>query len=258
VALVLNAKNAPADSWGVLLLQSQRCSSVGRAPSVTAGREALTGTGLFALPFLLLAFQAWREAKESAAAGAAAVGLSESIQVKIIIAIFVFTFCYATTPFTTVANLSYTPVSTAVYPNAQTATAGNTNTTYDQATPQVGSISNTGSLDAVPMWWYLVVHGSDGGFIGYQRFERQRLLAGDTGHHDAKRIGYGQTYRCQHDRRLFLDVPVNAGPNNSVCGHGVTFSFCELQCSTHERHVQTLFVFFMKSSWIMFVLHNTT
>jgi hypothetical protein len=90
------------------------------------------------------------------------VGLSESIQVKIIIAIFVFTFCYATTPFTTVANLSYTPVSTAVYPNAQTATAGNTNTTYDQAMPDVHSISSTGSLDAVPMWWYLVMSLSAG------------------------------------------------------------------------------------------------
>jgi hypothetical protein len=125
--------------------------------------EVLVGLGLFALPFLVLPFQIWRDAKESAAAGASAEGLSEAIQVKIIIALFVFVFAFCTTPFTTLVNLSYTPVATASNPNPATATVGNTGTTYDQAMPQVSSISpNTGTLSSAPMWWYLVMALSSG------------------------------------------------------------------------------------------------
>jgi hypothetical protein len=51
---------------------------------------------------------------------------------------------------------------TALNPTPTTVTAGSTNTTYDQAMPQTGSISSTGSLDAVPMWWYLVMALSAG------------------------------------------------------------------------------------------------
>ena len=124
--------------------------------------ELLVGTGLFAVPFLIIAFQTWRQAKESAAAGAGSVGLSEAIQVKIILALFVFTFAFCTTPLATLANLSYTPLPTVTNPSPQTATVGSTNTTYDQAMPDVSSISSTGSLSEVPMWWYLVMQLSAG------------------------------------------------------------------------------------------------
>jgi hypothetical protein len=128
---------------------------------------ALVSTGLFAL-FLLIAFNAWRDAKESASAGASAVGLSGAIQVKLFVAIFVFVFAFCQTPFTTLANLSYTPTATAVNPNPNptTATVGNTGTTYDQAMPQADSVgssgSSDGSLTSVPMWWYLVMTISAG------------------------------------------------------------------------------------------------
>jgi hypothetical protein len=128
--------------------------------------SVLVGTGLFALPFLLLVFQSWREAKESAAGGASAVGLSEAIQVKIIIAIFVFAFAFCTTPFTTLSpgNITYTPQPTAVNPNPTPVTIGSTGTTYDQAMPQPDALSSSGSgsLSSVPMWWYLVMALSSG------------------------------------------------------------------------------------------------
>jgi hypothetical protein len=128
--------------------------------------SVLVGTGLFAVPFLLLAFQTWREAKESAAAGAAAVGLSEAIQVKIILSIFVFVFAFCTTPFTTLSpgNLCYPPPPTANNPNPGCVTPGSTNTTYDSL-PQGGSndlSTMSGTLESVPMWWYLVMALSAG------------------------------------------------------------------------------------------------
>ena len=134
----------------------------------------LTGIGLIYIPFLVIAFQIWRDTKESASAGGSAIGLSEAVQVKLILSLFVFVMCFATIPGLTNLGgaLNYQPLESAMDTNGVTSisgttvTAGNTGTTYDQAMASAtnGSLlsSGSGSLDAVPLWWYFVMAVSSG------------------------------------------------------------------------------------------------
>jgi hypothetical protein len=190
--------------------------------------ELLVGTGLFALPFLILAFQAWRDAKESASAGAAAVGLSESIQVKIILAIFVFSFCFATTPFTTLSNLSYTPIASATDPTPQTATAQDGAGVFNNL-PQDSAISPTGSLSSVPMWWYLIMSLSAGtndairsgitnaavDFRNIQAMAHMAAINDPKLKADFNRF-YSECYIPARSRYLRMNIPDDLSPNGQI------------------------------------------
>lgn len=128
--------------------------------------EVLAGTGLIALPFGLIVFNAWREAKESAAGGASVVAVIEAVQVRLLVALFVFSLCFATTPLSSLSSitLSYTPPATAAEPAPQTATQGGSGSTYDAAMADAvnGSMSTSGGLIQVPMWWMAVMGYSSG------------------------------------------------------------------------------------------------
>jgi hypothetical protein len=50
--------------------------------------------------------------------------------------------------------------------------------------------------------------------VGDERLERQRIVLGDTDHHQAKRIGHGQLHRRQHRSGLFFDPLVDSGTNH--------------------------------------------
>jgi len=129
--------------------------------------EVLTGTGLVAIPFALIVFSAWRDAKESAVGGGGVMALVEAIMTRLIIAMFVFATCFATTPFTSLVSvdLRYTPEPTAADPSPVTASFINgTGSGYDAAMADVrnGSMSSTGTLSYVPAWWFAVMGISSG------------------------------------------------------------------------------------------------
>ena len=51
--------------------------------------EAFTGTGLVVLPFMIMAFNAWRQAKEQGAEQVGVFGLVDSIGTQLIVGLFV-------------------------------------------------------------------------------------------------------------------------------------------------------------------------
>lgn len=129
--------------------------------------EVLTGTGLVALPFGLIVFSVWRDAKESATGGAGAQALIDAVMVRILIAVFVYMTCFAVTPYTSLVsvNLRYTPQASLINP---TPTSGSLNTgtgsSYDTALQDArdGSMSPSGGLSYVPAWWFTVMSISSG------------------------------------------------------------------------------------------------
>lgn len=129
--------------------------------------EVLTGTGLVALPFGLIVFSVWRDAKESASGGAGAQELIDAVMTRILIAVFVYMTCFAVTPYTSLVsvNLRYTPQASLANP---TPTTGSLNTgtgsSYDDALRDArdGTMSPSGGLSYVPAWWFTVMSISSG------------------------------------------------------------------------------------------------
>lgn len=129
--------------------------------------EVLAGTGLVALPFGLIVFNVWRDAKESASGGAGAQELVDAVLTRILIAVFVYMTCFAVTPYTSLVsvNLRYTPLPSLNDPNP---TGGSLNTgtgsTFDNALRDArdGSMSPSGGLSEVPAWWFTVMAISSG------------------------------------------------------------------------------------------------
>lgn len=129
--------------------------------------EVLTGTGLVALPFGLIVFSVWRDAKESASGGAGAQELIDAVMTRILIAVFVYMTCFAVTPYTSLVsvNLRYTPQASLANP---TPTTGSLNTgtgsSYDNALRDArdGTMSPSGGLSYVPAWWFTVMSISSG------------------------------------------------------------------------------------------------
>ena len=129
--------------------------------------EVLTGTGLVALPFGLIVFSAWRDAKESASGGVGAQELIDAVMTRILIAVFVYMTCFAVTPYTSLVsvNLRYTPQASLANP---TPTTGSLNTgtgsSYDNALRDArdGTMSPSGGLSYVPAWWFTVMSISSG------------------------------------------------------------------------------------------------
>ena len=129
--------------------------------------EIITGTGLVILPFAILIFQGWREAKEQGLHAAGVLPLLERIQTRLVIALFVMSVCFATTPITSLhnSNLAHTPQATPTEPTPTTGTRdGGTGSGFDQAMRDAsdGSMSDAGNLAYVPAWWYTVMAVSSG------------------------------------------------------------------------------------------------
>lgn len=130
--------------------------------------EAFAGTGLVVLPFGIMAFNAWRQAKEQGAEQIGVFGLVDSIGTQLIVGLFVFMTCFATSPLTSLhsINLRYKPMPTALEPNpVEVSRDGGTGSTYDSALADAidGTMSNaSGSLSNVPAWWMTVMAISSG------------------------------------------------------------------------------------------------
>jgi hypothetical protein len=130
--------------------------------------EVITGTGLVVLPFMIMAFNAWRQAKEQGAEQIGVFGLVDSIGTQLIVGLFVFMTCFATSPLTSLhsINLRYKPMPTALEPSPpEVSRDAGTGSTYDTALVNAidGSMSNaTGSLSHVPAWWMTVMAISSG------------------------------------------------------------------------------------------------
>ena len=121
--------------------------------------EIITGTGLVVVPFMLIVFNAWREASEQGVQGVGVFGIIDRIGTQLIVALFVFSVCFATLPVTSLASvdLSYKPRPTTADPTPATVSRDTgTGSTFDTAMASAmdGSMSGTsGSLSQVPAWW---------------------------------------------------------------------------------------------------------
>lgn len=129
--------------------------------------EVLTGTGLAALPFGLIVFSVWKDAKESASGGASAQELVDAVLTRIFIAMFVYMTCFAVTPYTSLVsvNLRYTPQPSINEPNPVTGSLNTgTGSTFDNALRDArdGSMSPSAGLSEVPAWWFTVMAISSG------------------------------------------------------------------------------------------------
>lgn len=130
--------------------------------------EAFAGTGLVVLPFGIMAFNAWRQAKEQGAEQSGVFALVDSIGTQLIVGLFVFMTCFATSPLTSLhsINLRFKPMPTALEPNpTEVSRDSGTGSTFDSALVDAidGSMSNaSGSLSHVPAWWMTVMAISSG------------------------------------------------------------------------------------------------
>lgn len=128
--------------------------------------ELITGTGLIIIPFALIIFNGWRQAKEQGLQSNSVLGIIESVQTQLIIALFVFSICFATTPIASVTSthLEFTPTASVENPTPETGTAAGGAGTFSGAMRDAsdGSMSDVGNLAQVPLWWYAVMSVSSG------------------------------------------------------------------------------------------------
>ncbi|MFE1574126.1 conjugal transfer protein TraG N-terminal domain-containing protein [Comamonas odontotermitis] len=129
--------------------------------------EIVVGTGLIVVPFATLILHTWKEAKERGMHDVGIMGVIESVQTKLGVMLFVMSVCFFSSPVTGLHNtrLTYTPPSTLYEPSPQNAVLpGSTNSTYDQALRDAtdGTMSTSGSLSYVPLWWYSIMAVSSG------------------------------------------------------------------------------------------------
>lgn len=87
------------------------------------------------------------------------------------------------------------------------------------------------TVEALEVSRTCLTHGCDGGFVRNQRLERQRLLQGDSGQHDAEGVGDGQPHCSKNGAGLFLYVLVDACTNNSIGSRDSFLLTIELPCS---------------------------
>jgi hypothetical protein len=129
--------------------------------------EIITGTGLIVVPFAAVILTTWKDAKERGMQDVGVMGVIESIQTKLIVMLFVMSVCFFTSPITSLhhTRLSYTPPPSIDEPSPATAQVpGTTDSTYDQAMADAvdGTMSASGNLAYVPLWWYTVMAISSG------------------------------------------------------------------------------------------------
>lgn len=129
--------------------------------------EVLVGTGLVVLPFAIMVFQAWYDAKDQGNEANTVMGLIDRIGLRLWSCLFVMSVCFATNPVTSLhrVNLTYTPPASLADPNPDTASSqSGTGSGFDQAmaNAQDGTVSAVGDLTYVPAWWYSVMAISSG------------------------------------------------------------------------------------------------
>lgn len=129
--------------------------------------EIIVGTGLVVVPFMLLVFNAWHEAKDRGTDSSGAMALLDQISTRLIVSLFVMSVCFSTSSVTSLShlNLTFTPPISAIDPNPKTGSSqSGTGSGYDQAMADVkdGSMSSAPNLSNVPAWWYTVMAISSG------------------------------------------------------------------------------------------------
>lgn len=129
--------------------------------------EIITGTGLIVVPFAAVILLAWKDAKERGMQDIGVMGVIESVQTKLIVMLFVMSVCFFTSPITNLvhARLTYTPPPSLLEASPSAVQLpGTTNSTYDQALRDAtdGTMSASGNLTYVPLWWYSVMAISSG------------------------------------------------------------------------------------------------
>ena len=58
--------------------------------------------------------------------------------------------------------------------------------------------------------------------------------------HNAEGVRHGQPHRRKHGGRLFLNVLVDSGTDNGICGHDLILQVCELHCSSRDTKTHPL------------------
>ena len=127
--------------------------------------EILTKTGIAAIPFALIIFNAWRDAKERGD-GKNIMSVLESTTTKLCTAAFVMAMCFATTPLTSLSRvtLNYSPPPTFDDPDPKT---------VDKDTPgavltipfgdeAIKSFGKAGDISYAPAWWFTIMAISNG------------------------------------------------------------------------------------------------
>lgn len=203
--------------------------------------EILTGTGLAALPFALIIFNAWREAKEKGMGHNGILSLLESVQTKLITAAFVMCMCFATTPLTSLHNihLSYTPDSSEDGSNSDSVTLkGGTGSGYDAAMADAvtGTFSKSGNLAQVPAWWFTAMAISSGvnnAFrAGMNNSERDLRMVADMANmatiedpallHDLQRF-YSECFIPARSKYLSMDRKTLSASGKAIVASGGSY-----------------------------------
>lgn len=128
--------------------------------------EIITGTGLVVVPFALVILFKWREAKEAGAQDIGILSVIESIQTRLVVMMLVLSLGFFTSPIATLSasRIGYTPRATLEEPSPTTARPGASDSSFDAAMADAldGTISPSGNLTYVPLWWYSVMSLSSG------------------------------------------------------------------------------------------------
>jgi hypothetical protein len=127
--------------------------------------EILTKTGIAAIPFALILFNAWRDAKERGE-GQNIISILESISTKLWTAIVVMALCFAATPLASLTrlNLNYTPSATFDDPNPQNVDKQTKDAvlTIPFGEEALKSFDRSGDISYVPIWWMSIMAVSNG------------------------------------------------------------------------------------------------
>lgn len=128
--------------------------------------EIITGTGLIVMPFAIVILLEWKEAKESGLQDIGILSVIESIQTKLVVMLIVMSLGFFTTPIATLSTsrIGYTPNQSIAEPTPTTVNPGASGTTFDTALADAlnGTISPSGNLTYVPLWWYSIMSLSAG------------------------------------------------------------------------------------------------
>ena len=122
----------------------------------------IIGTGLVVVPFFVIIFKKWLDAKEQGMQAGGIMSLLESAQTRLIIALFVATLCFFGSPTTSLKDVDiiFQPIGTYTVPSAAQPTASRntgTGTAYDTPMADANNLESTfkglDGLDRVPLWW---------------------------------------------------------------------------------------------------------
>ena len=129
----------------------------------------IIGTGLVVVPFFVIIFKKWMDAKEQGMQAGGILSLLEAAQTRLVAALFVATTCFFSYSSLGNIDLVHQPKGTLLEPNPQEVSREKgTDSAMDTAMQDAkkGGISQVGNnvdgLDRVPLWWYSVMAMSSG------------------------------------------------------------------------------------------------